>query len=264
MSFLLFLLSIIIGTQIGYIFAILIDKQISADSIFLYVLCIVIFVFVSMITIYFRQRKIYKNIQMLQNTDKDKYVLKSIQIFKTSIDSVLKFKIAFSLCNYYTEKKDYNLAKKAIDMIKQKKFGKSLIECKFISKKRKFEYYLKQIQLSTISHNIIDAYTSFLKGEKYINSYLSKQEYKLKILKILSEYEYEKGNYSQAEKYLLNAINECENEYEKDSLKIFLAKVYYKLENYQKAEFILEQIIGNNTSCENTKKAKKLLLNKII
>ena len=253
-----------IGVQIGYITAVLIDKQTSVNNIILYASCIIFFALASVIFIYIRQKTIFKNVQILKKINKYKYVLKTQETFKTTVDGILKFKLALYLCNFYIEENDFSSAKKAIDMIKQRYSGKPIIEQKLLSSNFKLKYYLKQIYLSTMENNILEAHSSYLRGKKYIDKYLSSNEYRFQILKVLAEYEYAKGDYSKSEKYLTDAINDCKNESEKDKLKILLAKVYYRCEKYQQSELLLEQIIGNNSTFENVKNAKKLLLQKIV
>lgn len=264
MGFLLYFLSSIIGAQAGYIIAILIDKQTSSNNIVLYSSCITFLILACIITIFLRQKTIFDNIQMLKKSNKNEYVLKTKQNFSISVDGVLKFKLALCLCNFFIEENDFISAKNSIDMIKQTHYGKPIINKKFLSKKLKLEYYLKQIYLSTMGNNIIEAHSCYIRGKKYIDKYISHDEYRFLILNILSQYEYSKGDYKEAENFINDAINNCDDEYKKDELKIFLSKIYYKTERYQKSEVLLEQIICNNSSIENVKNAKKILLQKIV
>lgn len=253
-----------IGAQAGYIFAVLIDKQTCVNNLLLYTLCITILAFACMTTLYIRQKTIFKNIQILKKSNKNQFVLKSKETFKTTVDGILKFKLALCLCNFYIEESDFISAKKAIDMIKQRYLGKTIIEQRLLSKKSKLEYYLKQIYLSTMANNIIEAHSSYVRGKKYIDRYSSSINYRFYILKILSEYEYAKGDYTKAENYLTDAINDCKDEIKKDELKILLSKIYYKCEKYQKSEVLLEQIISGSSAPENVEIAKRILIQKIV
>ncbi len=260
----MYLLSVIVGTQIGYIIGLILSTETKLDKIIIYTSAIGIMVAISVITTRIRQKVIYNNFRELYKVNKNNFVSQCRHQISSTSDKILKIKLSLLLCNFFIEERDFISAKKALDFLCRKHSDKFILDELFLPGRYKLEFCLNEIYLNTKNNDLLSAYSTYSKGRKLLKKFMLLPKYRIRILSILCEYEYARGDYIKAMDYITQAIDSTHDESDKDKRRIILAKILYHMERYQDSELLLEQIIQNNSSEDNVKIATHILLQKSV
>lgn len=232
MSFELYLISALIGSQFAYLFLLILNylkillnpEQIELLFLLVIGICILIFLLI--------QSYIYNKILniLLKEKDIEKFKKKCAEEIKLSINSIMKRKLIFVLTDFYIQQGDFNSAIKYVKKIKKNNNTRDFNRNLFLSMRVKLQFYLRLISINLKLNNIIDAQIAFVNAKKFIDKYKYSRKFSFEIAYTLGLLEYAKGNYFEAKEFFntaldLNIDNNLEKE--KDIIKL-IAKISLK------------------------------------
>ena len=262
MGGLMYIFSLIIGTQLAFLFiqiATINSFEISSGLLLISGAGII---FITVLFCYIIQQAKYVMllivIKKTQNSEKVINICEK-QLFKSN-DKVLKSKLSLKLAEIYIQQKDYKKALKEIKKANPQLNKKTFNLLYSLPDKYKLIYYLKAIYLNTVLNNLLTASDELNYAKKYLRKFESNRKYTVEILRVVGMLEYAKGNYTQAEIVVANGIEKAHNQSEINELNFIIAKIYNKTQREVLSKKLMKQIVNSSSSKQLVDAAKEYII----